>query len=348
MEGNKPVGDRWNFDKENRQPPKKNIQPPQPVWFTPDATTQAVIQRIKDLGIQSYGQLEPFRWAVTRTQALEILQHFLTFGLEKFGTFQDAMVTGEETLWHSLISPYLNLGLLHPWEVIKAVENLYKSPNIPLNNIEGFIRQILGWREYLHGIYHYVGADYGDRNYFDHHQPLPDFYWDSTKTDLNCLKQTLQQVEKTGYAHHIQRLMVLSNFALISGINPQDLEQWFHAAFIDGYDWVMQTNVIGMGQFADGGILASKPYAASANYIHKMSNYCSECRYNRGDRYGDLACPFNTFYWDFLDRHQEKLRQQGRMQLILKSLDRLDQDELAKIRQRAKQWYQQFGNHHSP
>lgn len=346
MDQGKPLGDRWNFDKENRQPPKQNIQAPSPQWFMPDSITQDVIQRIKDLKstgkIQGYGQLEPFRWAVTRSQALTVFTHFLNSGLEKFGTFQDAMVVGEETLWHSLISPYLNLGLLHPWEVIEAVAELYSQQTISLNNIEGFIRQILGWREYLHGIYHYVSPDYATQNYFDHQHPLPEFYWDSSKTDFNCLQQTLQQVEKTGYAHHIQRLMVLSNFALISGVNPQSLEQWFHAAFIDGYDWVMQTNVMGMGQFADGGILASKPYAASANYIHKMSNYCSGCRYNRGDRHGELACPFNTFYWHFLDRHQDKLRQQGRMHLILKSLDRMDDGELAKIRYRAEQWHQQI------
>ena len=168
--------------------------------------------------------------------------------------------------------------------------------------------------------------------------PLPDFFWDSSKTDLNCLKQTLSQTERTGYAHHIQRLMVLSNFALITGVNPQELEAWFHAAFIDAYDWVMQTNVIGMGQFADGGILASKPYASSANYVNKMSNYCTNCGYNKGDRHGEDACPFNTFYWDFLDRHQEKLRTQGRMNLILKSLDRMDATELQKVRLQAAQW----------
>lgn len=346
MDGDKPIGDRWNFDKDNRQPPKKNIQPPQPQWFAPDAITQAVIQRIKDLKIAGYGQIEPFRWAVTRTQALQVFKHFLDCGLEKFGTFQDAMIIGEETLWHSLISPYLNLGLLHPWELIQQAEAAQINSKIPLNNIEGFIRQILGWREYLHGIYHYVDVDYAQKNYFNHQQPLPDFYWDSTKTDLNCLKQVLQQVEKTGYAHHIQRLMILSNFALIAGVNPQALEAWFHAVFIDAYDWVMQTNVIGMGQFADGGILASKPYAASANYINKMSNYCSDCRYNKGasqsksprDRYGESACPFNTFYWDFLDRHQEKLRSQGRMNLILKNLERMDAEERAAIRVQAKQW----------
>lgn len=342
MDGKKPVGDRWNFDKDNRRPPKKNIHPPTPQWFEPDAITQAVIQRIRDLKLDGYGQMEPFRWGVTREQAIAVFDHFLASGLEKFGTFQDAMVTGEDTLWHSLISPYLNLGLLQPLELIEKVAHCQNNDAIPLNNIEGFIRQVLGWREYLHGIYHFVAADYPEKNYFDHQNPLPEFYWDSSKTDLNCLKQTLQQVERTGYAHHIQRLMILSNFALITGVNPQALEAWFHAVFIDAYDWVMQTNVIGMGQFADGGILATKPYAASANYINKMSNYCASCRYNKGDRHGESACPFNTFYWDFLDRHQGKLRSQGRMNLILKSLERMDATELDAIRQQAQHWQTQW------
>lgn len=345
MDGKKPVGGKWNFDKDNRRPPKKNLNPPKPQWFEPDEITLAVMARIKSLDLQGYGQMEPFRWAVTHDQAMQVFQHFLATGLEKFGTFQDAMVTGEETLWHSLISPYVNIGLLNPLDLIKTVEAAYidgDDSDIPINNIEGFIRQVLGWREYLYGIYHYVDEDYPEKNFFNHHMPLPDFFWDSSKTDLNCLKQCLSQTERTGYAHHIQRLMVLSNFALITGVNPQELEAWFHAAFIDAYDWVMQTNVIGMGQFADGGILASKPYAASANYINKMSNYCSSCRYNKGDRHGEDACPFNFFYWDFLDRHHTKLRSQGRMNLILKSLERMDEMELAKIRAQAAQWRQRL------
>lgn len=337
-EQQQPLGGQWNFDKDNRKPPKKDFHPPKPLSFPLDEITQAVITRIRDLGLPGYGQLEPFRWAVTRTQALQVFDHFLSTGLDKFGTFQDAMVTGEETLWHALISPYVNLGLLQPWELVKKAEAVREQKVIALNNLEGFIRQILGWREYLHGLYHYVSDDYPQKNFFDHQQPLPDFYWDSRKTDLNCLKQVLHQVEKTGYAHHIQRLMILSNFALILGVNPQQLEAWFHAAFIDAYDWVMQTNVIGMGQFADGGILASKPYAASANYVNKMSDYCQHCIYDKGDRHGEKACPFNTFYWDFLDRHRDKLRAQGRMNLILKNLERLPPDELNAIRTRTRTW----------
>jgi len=204
--------------------------------------------------------------------------------------------------------------------------------------VEGLIRQILGWREFLHGIYHWVAEDYGQGNWFDHIQPLPTFFWDSRQTDMNCLKQGLQQVEETGYAHHIQRLMVLSNFALIVGVSPQELKEWFHAVFIDAYDWVMETNVIGMGQFADGGVFASKPYASSANYINKMSDYCENCCYNPRRRAQEQACPFNFFYWDFMTRQRDRLQSLGRMNLVLANLQKIDPDELREIQALATAW----------
>lgn len=341
MAGKQPLGGRWNFDKDNRQPPKGKLNPPKPLWFEPDSITQTVIAQVNALaeqGLPTYGALEPFRWAVTREQALQVLQVFLSDRLPTFGPYQDAMVTGQETLWHALLSPYLNLGLLQPLEVIAAAEQAYYDHALDLSSVEGFIRQILGWREYMRGLYLYLEADYGDRNWFNHQQPLPQFYWDA-QTEMNCLHQSLSQVQKTGYGHHIQRLMVLSNFALIAGISPQALTAWFHAAFVDSYDWVMQTNVIGMGQFADGGVLASKPYASSANYINRMSDYCHNCAYNPKARTGDRACPFNFFYWDFLARHQEKLRSQGRMSLVLKSLDRIPAAELQAMQQLAQDWH---------
>lgn len=340
MEGKHPIGGTWNLDKENRKPPKGKLHPPQRLWFEPDSITQEVIQFVEAGQFSDYGAIEPFRWGVTRSQALQVLDHFITDCLPTFGPYQDAMVTGEENLWHALLSPYLNLGLLHPMEVIRAAEAAYFDRQLDLNSVEGFIRQVLGWREYMHGLYHYVDADYPQRNRFNHTQPLPTFFWNADQTDMNCLHQTLQQVEQTAYAHHIQRLMVLSNFSLIAGLSPQEVENWFHAVFIDAYDWVMQTNVIGMGLFADGGILASKPYAASANYINKMSDYCKGCRYKASDRTGDNACPFNFFYWDFLDRHRSTLQSQGRMSFILKNLDKMPAAELAEIRQRAIEWHQ--------
>ncbi len=338
MEGNQPVGGVWNFDKENRQPPKGKLNPPKPLWFEPDAITQAVIEQVETSEFPTYGKATPFRWAVTRQQALQVLEDFIETRLPTFGPYQDAMVTGQETLWHALISPYLNLGLLHPAEVVAAAEDALQERELSLNSVEGFIRQVAGWREYVHGLYHFVHEEYANRNWFNHIHPLPEFFWDGDKTEMNCLHQTLKQVERSGYAHHIQRLMILSNFALIAGLSPQEVERWFHTAFIDAYDWVMQTNVIGMGLFADGGMLASKPYAASANYVNKMSDYCGNCVYNPKQRTGEGACPFNFFYWDFLDRHREVLRSQGRMSFMLKNLDKMAAEELATIRQQAQDW----------
>ena len=340
MNGKQPIGGVWNLDKENRNPPKARLNPPDPLWFEPDSITQEVIASVKSGNFSDFGQIEPFRWGVTRSQALAVLDHFITACLPTFGTYQDAMVSGETTMWHAMLSPYLNLGLLHPLEVIQAAEQAYFDRQLDLNSVEGFIRQILGWREYMHGLYHFVDEDYPQRNWFEHTHPLPAFFWDAAQTDMNCLHQTLKQVEEMAYAHHIQRLMVLGNFSLIAGLSPQAVESWFHAAFIDAYDWVMQTNVIGMSLFADGGILASKPYAASANYINKMSDYCKSCVYSPKQRTGEKACPFNFFYWDFLDRHRDKLKSQGRMSFILSNLDKMPAAELTEIRQRAKAWHE--------
>ncbi|MEP0912792.1 cryptochrome/photolyase family protein [Leptolyngbya sp. GB1-A1] len=348
MQGKQPLGGRWNFDRENRKPPKGKLTLPEALWFEPDAITQDVIDWLKQSPAfkesHTYWQIDPFRWGVTRSQARQVLDFFIQTRLSNFGPYQDAMITGEQTLWHAMLSPYLNLGLLHPIEVIQAAEQGYYDSqyNDPqgewqLSSIEGFIRQILGWREYMHGIYHYMGEEYPDRNFFDHQQPLPAFYW-TGETQMHCIHQVVHQVKEIGYAHHIQRLMVLNNFALIAGVSPQELQDWFHTAFIDGYDWVMQANVIGMGQYADGGLMASKPYAASANYVNTMSDYCKHCDYNPKRRTGADACPFNFFYWDFLARHHSKLQNNDRMKHILLNLNRIASEELAQIQQQAADW----------
>lgn len=343
MAGKHPVGGRWNFDRENRKPPKGKLSLPEILWFEPDTITRQTLDWVKHSPAfkdsQAYWQLEPFRWGVTRAQALQVLHFFIETRLSNFGPYQDAMVTGEQTMWHAMLSPYLNLGLLHPLEVVQAAEQAYNANQDAweLNSVEGFVRQILGWREYMHGIYIYMGEDYPQRNWFNHTQPLPDFYW-TGETKMNCLHHVLNQVKETGYAHHIQRLMVLNNFALIAGVSPQELQDWFHAAFVDGYDWVMQPNVIGMGQYADGGLMASKPYAASANYINTMSDYCKQCVYQPRSRTGETACPFNLMYWDFLARHYEKLKNNSRMRQSLHNLERIPVEELQQIRQQAEQW----------
>lgn len=332
-----PIGGQWNFDPENRKPPKQGLKPPTPLQFLPDTMTQAVLETVSQLDLPLYGQLEPFHWPVTRSQALTALDQFLTVRLNSFGPYQDAMVTGQPTMWHSLIAPALNIGLLHPLEVIRAAEQAFLQDNAPIASVEGFIRQILGWREYMQGLHHYFPEDYDQSNWFDHDRPLPEFFW-TGETDLHCLQQCFQQIEAIGYSHHIQRLMILANFSLIAGLNPQEVKEWFQATHLDAYDWVMETNVLGMGLFADGGKLSSKPYAASANYINKMSNYCQSCYYDPKQRLGDRACPFNSLYWNFLDRHEQKLQAQGRMGLILKQLQKLSESDRAAIRKQAAYW----------
>lgn len=339
-----PTGGVWNFDRDNRKPPTRGLRGPQPLWFEPDGITNAVIAKVQQLDRHRVNQglaplpgaLEPFRWGVTRQQALQVLEHFITTRLEGFGPYQDAMVSGEPTLWHALISPYLNLGLLHPAEVIRRLEQAGRDQQVPLASLEGVIRQLLGWREYTHGLYHWFGADYRLSNHFHAHQPLPPAFERLGGSGMRCLDTVLAEIEASGYAHHIQRLMVLANYGLIAGVNPQAFTAWFHRMFIDGFDWVMQTNVLGMGLFADGGRLASKPYAASGHYIQRMSTYCKGCAFDPRQRSGPKACPYNSLYWDFLDRHQGQLQGNPRMALVLKQLEKRSIEERAAIRASAE------------
>ena len=376
-----PLGGQWNFDHDNRRPPTKGLAGPAPLWFEPDAITREVVAKVRRLDASRAsrglaplpGDLEPFGWAVSRHQALAVLEHFIATRLAGFGPYQDAMVSGQPTLWHSLLSPFINLGLLHPLEVIERLEQAGRQPDgsspasappssphafpdatfsegqrpevqqtshpsadasnpVPLASLEGVIRQILGWREYTHGLYHWLGPTYPHLNHFQASRPLPAWLEQLGCSGMACMDTVLAELKATGYAHHIQRLMVLANYGLLAGLDPQALTTWFHRQFIDGHDWVMQTNVIGMGLFADGGRLASKPYAASGNYINRMSTYCKGCRFNVKQRSGTDACPFNSLYWDFLARHAEQLRANPRMALVIKQLDRLPPEELAAIR----------------
>ncbi len=335
-----PRGGQWNYDHDNRKQPPRGLQGPEPLWFEPDGITTAVIEKVERLsGARAAtgqsplpGRSRPFGWAVTREQALAVLEHFISTRLEGFGPYQDAMVSGQPTLWHALLSPYLNLGLLHPLEVIRRLEQAGLERATPLNSLEGVIRQILGWREYTRALYDWFGDSYPERNHFRHHRPLPLFLHQLGGSGMRCMDTVLGELAARAYAHHIQRLMVLANYGLIAGLDPQALTAWFHRMFIDGYDWVMQTNVLGMGVFADGGLLASKPYAASGNYIRRMSTYCQGCRYDVTRRSGEGACPFNALYWDFLARHAQELRRNPRMALVIKQLDRIPAEELAAIR----------------
>ena len=335
-----PLGGQWNFDQENRKAPPKGLEGPPPLRFEPDAITRAVITCVEELDGQRLGaglpplpgSLEPFHWGVTRRQALQVLEHFITTRLAGFGPYQDAMVSGQPTLWHALLSPYLNLGLLHPLEVIRRLESAGLEQGVPLAGLEGVIRQILGWREYTHGLYHWFGADYAGLNHFGATAALPAWLEQLGGSGMRCMDTVLEEIRVSGYAHHIQRLMVLANYGLLAGLDPQALTAWFHRMFIDGFDWVMQTNVLGMGLFADGGRLASKPYAASGNYIRRMSTYCQGCRFDPKQRSGRQACPFNSLYWDFLARHEAALRRNPRMGLVMKQLERIEPAELLAIR----------------
>ena len=339
MDGDGPMGSQWNYDQANRKAPPKGMQGPEPLTFEPDGITRAVIAKVERLAGELDasgeaglpGESQPFHWGVTRSQALAVLEHFIATRLDGFGPYQDAMVGGQPTLWHALLSPYLNLGLLGPLEVIRRLEQAGLERGTPLASLEGVIRQILGWREYTHGLYWWFGSDYSQRNHFGADRPLPAWLEGLGGSGMACLDTVLGELKVSGYAHHIQRLMVLANYGLIAGIDPQALTGWFHRMFIDGYDWVMQTNVLGMGLFADGGLLASKPYAASGNYINRMSTYCKGCRYSPKQRSGPDACPFNSLYWDFLARHAGELGPNPRMTLVIKQLERIPDDELAAI-----------------
>ena len=335
-----PLGGQWNFDHDNRRPPPRGLEGPPPLLFEPDTLTRAVIDRVRVLDAHRAaeglaplpGRLEPFGWAVTRGQAEQVLAHFIATRLAGFGPYQDAMVSGQPTLWHSLLAPYLNLGLLEPLAVIRQLEEAGLRQGTPLASLEGVIRQILGWREYTHGLYHWLGPDYPSRNHFGACQPLPPWLDSLGQSGMACMDAVLRELQASGYAHHIQRLMVLANYGLIAGLDPQAFTLWFERQFIDAHDWVMQTNVIGMGLFADGGVLASKPYAASGSYINRMSTYCKGCRYDVKQRHGPKACPYNALYWDFLDRNRNSLAANPRMGLMLKQLERIPAQERAAIR----------------
>jgi deoxyribodipyrimidine photolyase-related protein len=335
-----PLGGQWNYDSENRKAPPKGLKSPAPLRFEADAITEAVIIKVERLAGERCaaglpplpGASRPFGWGVNRAQALQALEHFLATRLDGFGPYQDAMVSGQPTLWHALLSPYLNLGLLHPLEVIRRLEEAGRDRASPLASLEGVIRQILGWREYTHGLYHWFGPDYPTRNHFGASEPLPLWLEALGESGMACMDTVLGEVHDSGYAHHIQRLMVLANYGLLAGLDPQAFTAWFHRQFIDGHDWVMQTNVIGMGLFADGGLLASKPYAASGSYINRMSTYCRGCQYDVKQRHGPQACPYNALYWDFLDRHAASLASNPRMGLMIKQLERIPAEERSAIR----------------
>jgi deoxyribodipyrimidine photolyase-related protein len=338
MDGDQPAGGRWNFDAENRGA-FGAAGPgwlPAPIPFPPDQTTQAVLARVEQMFRGHVGQLDRFDWPVTRTEALAALEDFIARRLPQFGHWQDALWQGEPWLYHSRLSAALNLKLLTPREVCAAAERAYREGRADIGSVEGFIRQILGWREFVRGIYWREMPGYVERNALGAAQRLPAFYW-TGETDLACLRETIGQSLAFGYAHHIQRLMVTGLFALLWGVRPQEVHEWYLAVYVDAVEWVELPNTLGMSQFADGGLLASKPYAATGKYIARMSNYCSGCRYQPEQAHGADACPFTTLYWDFLARHRERFARHPRLALQVRNLDRLAAAERAAIAARASE-----------
>ncbi|PTX57446.1 deoxyribodipyrimidine photolyase-related protein [Litoreibacter ponti] len=322
MEGDKPVEGKWNFDHDNRKPAPDEVDYNGPMQFTPDETVEEVLDLVEQRFGDNFGTLKPFWYATDTGQARRQLTHWVKHGLPKFGDFQDAMLNDNRFLYHSIISFYINAGLLDPLEVCQQVEQAYKDGHAPINAVEGFIRQIIGWREYMRGIYFLEGPDYTSRNVLKHDRKLPEFFWGG-ETKMNCVSKAVAQTRDEAYAHHIQRLMVTGNFALLAGIDPHEVHEWYLAVYADAYEWVEAPNVIGMSQFADGGIVGSKPYVSSGSYIDRMSDYCKSCAYKVKDKTGEDACPFNVLYWNFLVRHRERFSSNGRMGQMYSTWDRM-------------------------
>ena len=332
--GGKPTGGEWNYDKENRKPPKAGTKSPARIRHKKSEITKAVLALVNTRFTDHFGTLEPFYYAVTREQALLELTHFIDELLPNFGNYQDAMVADEPYLYHSLISSYLNAGLLLPLEICTMAEAAYRASKAPLNAVEGFIRQILGWREYIRGIYWHFMPDYGTRNTLNTTIPLPEFYW-SAETNMFCIAESVRHTRDHAYSHHIQRLMVTGNFALLAGLDVAQVQEWYLAVYSDAYEWVEMPNTLGMALFGDGGVVASKPYAASGKYIHRMSNYCDRCHYDPGAMTGDKACPFNALYWDFWARNAETLRGNPRIPYVYSTWDKMDAEKRDAIRAQA-------------
>ncbi|CCQ32593.1 desoxyribodipyrimidine photolyase-related protein [Halorhabdus tiamatea SARL4B] len=342
MDDGEPVGGEWNYDEDNRETPPAEWSPPEPPAFEPDETTREVGEWVTDRFDGGYDEApyggswadpEPFRWPVTREQALDVLEDFCQNRLTDFGPYQDAMRRDAWAMSHSLLSTSLNLGLLHPSEVIERAIEAYERESAPLNSVEGFVRQVLGWREFMRHVYRREQDRLAGANQLDATEPLPDFFW-TGETDMACLADVIDGVRRRGYSHHIERLMVLSNVATTFGVDPQVLNRWFHAAYVDAFHWVTTPNVVGMGTFASD-VLSTKPYTATSNYVDRMSDYCGTCPYYKTKTTGENACPFNALYWDFLGRNEDRLRSNHRMGLVYSHWDDKDERERDAIRDRA-------------
>ena len=337
MQEGQPVGGQWNFDADNREAfgPEGPGTLPKRATFEPDEVTREVMTLVNARFVDNPGTLASFSWPVTREQALQALRLFVEQRLPLFGRYEDALWPGEPWLYHSQLSAALNLKLLNAREVVQAAESAFRNGQVPLSSAEGFIRQILGWREYVRGIYWTEMPDYAERNALNATQDLPAWYW-TARTDMACLREAITQTLQHGYAHHIQRLMVTGLFALLLGVRPQQVHAWYLAVYVDAVEWVELPNTLGMSQYGDGGLMASKPYVATGKYIQRMGGPCAGCRYDTALREGERACPFTTLYWDFLMRHESMLQKNARMALQVKNLTRLNETQRQAVKQRAE------------
>jgi deoxyribodipyrimidine photolyase-related protein len=334
MDGDQPADGAWNYDSENRKRMPASVQPPAALRFAPDTITRAVMALVAAQFPTHYGGIDGFDYPVTRAQAVAGFQDFLAHRLAGFGDWQDAMAAGTPSMFHSLVSAPLNLGLLDPLELCRAAESEYRAGRAKLNAVEGFVRQILGWREFVRGLYWREMPGYATRNALDAHRKLPEFYW-TGDTKMRCMADAIGQTMRLAYAHHIQRLMITGNFALLAGIDPDAVDQWYLAVYADAYEWVEMPNVRGMALYADGGIVGSKPYAASGAYINRMSDYCGGCAYDVKESTGPRACPFNALYWDFIARHAQRFAGNPRMAMPVRSWANMAPARQSALRTRA-------------
>lgn len=335
LEGDQPAGSAWNFDKANRERPEPGHRFPEIPRFPPDPTTRRILEVVAREFPGHFGNLEEFSWPVTRREADEFLEDFLENRLDLFGPYEDAVIVGQRALYHSLLSPLFNIGLLEPLEACRRAEARWRSGKARLNSVEGFIRQVIGWREFVYQVYRFAMPGYRTMNRFGADLPLPGFYW-TAETDMFCVADAIGSLRRWGINHHIQRLMVTGNFALLAGIDPQAVNDWYWLAYVDAFDWVVTPNVLGMALYADGGLFATKPYAASANYISRMSDCCVRCSYRHRESLGNRACPFNSLYWDFLARNRDSLKSNSRMGIVLGALRRKSPSELEALRRQAR------------
>lgn len=335
-DGKTPITGQWNYDEDNRKKLPKKVDIPDPLVFQRDVSE--LVELLEKEGVETIGQVDAkcFEWPVTREENLQLLDHFLQYQFVNFGRYQDAMTDRGYLLFHSRLSFGMNTKQISPLEVAQAAIQHWEahSDEIDIAQVEGFVRQIIGWREYMRGIYWAKMPEFAGMNYFEHDRPLPSWYW-TGKTKMKCLSHSIGQSLEKAYAHHIQRLMVTGNFALLFGVNPDELDEWYLGIYMDALEWVEITNTRGMSQFADGGIVGTKPYVSSANYIHKMSDYCKNCHYAKSKKTGENACPFNSLYWDFYNRHRDKLEKNPRVAMMYRVWDRMDEEKQGALLEQA-------------